>query len=598
MFLNMAKNRMARRANDESGYALLTVIGVLMVTIIIAALVSSMTVHALGYTSQTRASVQSQAAADAGISAGRVLLETEGACTTAVTSIQSTDPAYKVTVWRGTASGGWTPGCPLAATTQVRLISTGWSNDDGAVGQSGGDVSYEELVLASEINESSGSAIYVGAGGGFNGFKVTSGNGQTADIRVKNGDWTCTASGTYEGNIIVENGSANMENFCTVTGWIWASKNVIVKGGTQIGGDITASTGNIELYGSTTKIMGNAYAKGSLLINAGTIVGSAESLGQADLTGTDSIIGGSLWTKKLGTMGGKVGGNVISSDTAQTTTFPPSGKVTGNFTIGGPINTWITPCNGQWNEAGYVCGIKQQGNVGGTVLIRQSGLPSPTAKALPTVPGWYDFGYLWSDWQSAGYVQQWLDWPAGSCQVNNNASTPANVFLNKIANTTIPTVVDTRASGCSNITFSSSAAVRLKLKANITLIGNGFTLENMQVDSFDSNVRQFNLLVPDAKPTVAGKNCDSPSGPIEFNSTVKLSDKVYGMLYTPCNMAINNGSGWRGQIYTGSMTFSAADSLVYLPIGIPNANLDGDSVGSEKTAFAIASSRNRGDNGE
>jgi len=594
MFLTMAKNRMSRRANDESGYALLTVIGVLMVTIIIAALVSSMTVHALGYTSQTRASIQSQAAADAGIAAGRVLLETEGACTTALTNIQSTDPAYKVTVWRGTASGSWTPGCPLAATTQVRLISTGWANDDGAAGQSGGDVSYEELVLTAEINEASGSAIYVGAGGGFNGFKVTSGNGETADIRVKNGDWVCTHSGTYEGNIIVENGSAKMENFCTITGWIWASGDVRVTNGTQVGGDITASGGNITLEGSNTKVGGNAYAKGTLNINAGKIMGSAESLGQADL-GSDGSIGGSLWTKKLGTIAGKVGGNVVSSDTAQTTTFPPSGKVTGNFTIGGPINTWITPCNGQWNEAGYVCGIKQQGNVGGTVLIKQAGLPSPTAKAAPSVPGWYDFGYLFSDWQSAGYVQE-LKWPASGCQVDNNASGAGRVFLGQLANTTLPTVVDAR--DCATLNFSSSAAVRLKLKANITIIGRGINLENMQVDSFDSNVRQFNLMVPDGKPTVAGRNCVSPAGPIEFNSTVKLTDKVYGMIYTPCNMSINNTSGWRGQIYTGTMTFSNADSLVYLPIGIPNANLDGDSVGSEKTAFTIASSRNRGDNGE
>jgi len=594
-----AEKKQQMRARDESGYALLTVIGVLMVTITIAALVSSMTVHALGFTSQTRASVQSQAAADAGISAGRVLLETEGACTTALTSVQSTDPAYKVTVWRGTGAGGWDPGCPLAATTKVRLISTGWANDDGAVGQSGGDVSYEELVLTSKINQSSGSAVYIGGGGGqngFNGFKITSGNGETADIRVKNGDWVCTHSGTYEGNIIVENGSAKMENACTITGWIWASGDVTVKNGTQIGGDITAGA-NILLESSTTKVGGNAYANGTLTVNAGKIVGSAESLGLAYI-GADGSIGGSLWTKKLGTIAGKVGGNVISSDPSQKTTFFPSAKVTGNFTIGGPIDTWITPCNGQYTEAGYLCGMKQQGNVGGTVLARQSGLPSPVAKAPPSVPGWYDFGYSFSDWQSAGYVQE-LKWPVGACSVTNNTATAGNIFFAQLSNTTLPTVVNALDSGCDKILFSLSAHVRLKLKTNITFVGKGFTLEDMQVDSFDSNVRQFNLMVPDGKPTVAGRTCnDNSKNSILFNNGTKLTDKVYGMIYTPCDMGINNASGWRGQIYTGTMSFSNADSLVYLPIGIPNANLDGESVGSEKTAFAVASSRNRRDNGE
>jgi len=620
MFLKLNNGIIRHAKRDDSGSALVAVIGVLLVTIVIAAVVSASAVHALGYTSATRAGTQSQAAADAGLAAGKAVLMTTGACTTSMTELSSTDPHYRVTIWRATATGSWTLGCPTSTSTQARLISTGYATTNGAAGQSGGDLTYSELILAKEVIQSSGAAIYVGNGGQMNSFTVSSGNGQTADIRVKSGNWECSSSGTFNGNLIVETGKATFSNdTCKVTGYVWAATGVEFTGGGKVGGDVIASNGNVYMTGSNTEIGGNVYANGDFNLNSGLVRGSVEATGGAKVEGGGSRVMGSVWAKSVTSITGHINGNVISSSTATTAISPGSAsdlRIGGSATLGGSINSWADSgsCSQHYNAAGYACALRAQGAVTGTITMNVTGLATPTAKAAPTVPAWTDVAYVWSDWQAAGYAQQYLDWPVGQCSVTNATMTQTTnalyAFWQKVLNTTIPTVIDTRTSKCGQILISSSANLDWKLKTNITMIGYGFQLEAVKINSIDTTQRQFNLIVPDGQPTVAGKHCnpntgsnvlpaDKVAGPINLITSpgVRLGATVSGMVYTPCNVTVNNSTLWRGQIYAGSMSFSASDGLVYLPIGIPGINLDGAQNEASISPFKVSSSRGRSDNG-
>jgi hypothetical protein len=604
MFLKINDRFTRRMRQDDSGSALVAVIGVLLVTIVIASVVSASAVHALGYTSATRAGTQSQAAADAGIAAGKAVLMTSGACTTSMTELNSTDPHYRVTIWRGTATGTWTLGCPTSTSTQARLISTGYATSKGTAGQDGGDLSYEELILNKEVIQSSGAAIFLGAGGQFNQFTLSSGNSETADIRVKTGNWECSSAGTYDGNIIVENGSATLSNAgCQVNGSIHAKTSVTISAGGKVTGDIIASGGNVNINASAASV-NNVYVNGDLNFYSGTIKGSAEVTGSTATFNSGAVVMGSLWTKTLNSLAGRINSNLIVSSTSGTSTITPGSasdkRVGGTVTLGGGLNSWADSgsCTQHWNEAGYACALVAQGAVGGPISLRVTGLAAPTAKPAPSVPPWVDVSYVWADWQAVGYAQQKLDWPSTLCNIDNNGVNTA--YFQSVLNQTVSTVYDTRTGCPGGVYFGLSAHVNMSLKTNLTFVGAGFRLEGMTVNSNNTIDRQINFIVPDGNMAAAGPNCsynNGQKGVIHFNNTTKLGDHAYGMLYTPCAFEINNGSKWRGQIYAGKITTSAADGLTYLPIGIAGVNLDGAAMDPSISPFKVTSSRNRSDNG-
>jgi cytoskeletal protein CcmA (bactofilin family) len=569
---------------------------------VIAGVVSAATVQSLGYTSSTRASVQSQAAADAGIAKGRVLLST-GTCTQA--TVQSSSPHFRLTVWSD-IGGSWAKQCPNASTSLVRLISTGYATSNGANSQSAGDTGYQELVLSKQVIASSGAAVYLASDGFANAFSVTTATGESADVRVLSGNFSCTSSGLYEGNVIVAAGDVTISNPCTIKGYIWASGKVTIQSGATILGDIT-SGGPVYINGGTT-ITGSVYSTGNFEIrNGATIGGSVEATGTA-IVGGNGTINGSLLANYVSSIEGKVGGNVTSAAYASagsggyTTTVTPGSasnrRVGGNLTLGGTLSTWVV-CGGNWTEAGYICGIGSgpggSGSVAGTVTSHVSGIGTPSVKPHPTVPSWVDVSYKQTDWQSSGFNQVvTLTGESGTCQFGSWVDPNSNMgkFWSKMNSVTVPTVFDART--CNQLYFNS---VTLTLKANITIIGKSFGTNSFVVQSDSATARQFNLIVPD---TTENSTPTCSSGNISFGGSpgVTMKAPVYGMAYSPCTIGMNNGSVWRGQMYSGKMTYSAGDKLVFLPVGIPGVNLDNIASTSTSGTYEIMSSRNRPDDGE
>jgi hypothetical protein len=115
-------------------------VGLVVCTLIVVSVVSSVST-----TTASRASVQSQAAAQAGIVAAYAGIQTPSSCVTVGGVYSSTTaPIFSATVYVPNGSG-WSAGCPNSQSTKVRIVSTGRAVNKG-VGQSASDVAYVEAV--------------------------------------------------------------------------------------------------------------------------------------------------------------------------------------------------------------------------------------------------------------------------------------------------------------------------------------------------------------------------------------------------------------------------------------------------------------------
>ncbi len=251
---------------SERGSAMVAVIGVLAVGLILSTLIMASIVSGLGWSTFSRASVQSHASADAGIVAARIGLFNAGDCNTQSTSgvyVSASSPSYRVTVERNDGSG-WVAGCPTALTTQVRLTSTGTAAAPAVAGVSAGDSTSVEAVyeyLRPGVNPS-GVAVYV-----HNDFTVEANSsfdlseaGSTGLI-VKNGTFTCDKNNSVINGSVVVIGNLTFDGKCTVTGSAEVS-GLATLGAGQINGDLSAAAVNPNPPGSK---VGGTYTQTSVV---------------------------------------------------------------------------------------------------------------------------------------------------------------------------------------------------------------------------------------------------------------------------------------------------------------------------------------------
>jgi hypothetical protein len=162
----------------------------------------------------------------------------------------------------------------------------------------------------------------------------------------------------------------------------------------------------------------------------------------------------------------------------------------------------------------------------------------------------------------------------GSCSVNNYL--PTQDFIRSIMSRTTPVVIDARA--CTEVLFSSSAALQLKLKTDVAIFAKNFRVENVAMSSGDGGPHKLWLVVPDAS-TGVGPTCASGQA-VDVNSYVTVATNISAMIYTPCDIT-NSTNSWTGQMYARSVHFNSASGLRASPIGLPGVNL---AAGSTATA--------------
>lgn len=517
MFLiRLLQRRPAVLSAKERGSALVGVLGVMGVTIVIALTTTSMSLHAVGYTTSTRAGVQAEAAAEAGIDFAAANLAT-AVCQPQYFSTSA--PVFSVNVAYSTlqtspgdTDTSWVSGCPTVANAKrLKLVSTGSADALGVAGNSSGNLRRVEAIFpytpsppANAIIPS-GSAIYAFAETDptMNNLTITQASTARPSLEYLSGSATCNSGTTIVGDVILGAGALTA-NGCTINGDLWASSTVSIQSG-EVTGNVNAAgvlNGFSVSLSNSVKVDGNVFAAGPVSIK------------------------------------GNVGGNIVAGPTGGSSTFSNQSSVGGSVILAGTF-------------------VPKGGLIKGTITMNQNGIVTPT---IPFVPPWIDYAYRASDWQNPdGTYYSVLTMTA--C----DATTLANSLIT-VRNSTTPIILDTRVCGA----VTSLGGGNLTLKSDTVIITNGFSLSWNDIESSDTSDKRLWVIIPD---TVADKQptCATNSSATITNH-VDVGSHVGAMVYSPCPIS-NHGDVWRGQIYASSISSSENFTLNYLPLGLPTVNL-------------------------
>ena len=287
-----AKRNSSAQGFTEKGTALAGVIAVFAVTIIIATVAAMATVNAVGFTSATRAGVQSLASANGGINFVLASLTNKKPCQMQYTQADVTDGGagrenlhFTTVVYSGSkVTGPWTRGCPMSSTDHfVRLISTGTPEANG-VTQARGDLRTVEAIYnwspaySTTVIKPSGPAIYSFSGGLFSGSsQLLNPEGLDSVVAIGHGNAGCTyetegQSAIYNANVVVADGNWTTSGSCQIYGNVW------------VNGDLKTDRSSIT-FGSTwsksldmsysSSIRGNAWVGGTTnMIESTTLTGN------------------------------------------------------------------------------------------------------------------------------------------------------------------------------------------------------------------------------------------------------------------------------------------------------------------------------------
>lgn len=232
-----------RRLSSDRGSALIAVLGLLIIGVILTTLIATSVVSAFGFSSSTRAGVQSHAAADAGIAAARAGLYVSGNCAaqpTPGTYASTGSLTYTATI-QFDAGSGWQAGCPSATASRVRIVSVGKPQAAGISGNTSGNTRTVEAIynwLVPGIKPS-GTSIDLYGGGQVeanSGFDLS----ESAGLVIQNGNLLCSKNNSvFNGNVTIggasPNGNLTFSGKCTVNGNVQVQNTASLGTGTIVG---------------------------------------------------------------------------------------------------------------------------------------------------------------------------------------------------------------------------------------------------------------------------------------------------------------------------------------------------------------------------
>jgi len=580
--VRVLRHRWQPAEGGERGYALASVLGIVMVCGIALALMGTMVATSLGASTSTRAGVQSRGAAEQGIAVATADIDRgaaagfpagpttawrcpalSGAYDTSSAPISptplaprpSSSPAatatiastqYAVQVEHAGSDGHWTAGCPTALGQQVKLTATGWAAQGGVQGRSDQDVSHLEVVLGpSHGLIADGPAIFAYATSGLAGGGSLVQVGTAApDVVIQTGNVDC--SGAFYGNadLVVEGGNLAISGSCNVTGNVWASGSVTLSGGVKVSGSVVGSSITI---GGSSHIDGDAWTPGAVSISGGgSYIGGNLTAGSLTLSGSGQARGG-VWVfgaVQCSNWDYCVGGNVTAktySDPQYTSPGTTSPATHGHITVTTP-NVPASP--GAYGSA-------------------------PTA---PTVPSWIDFSSDTSVW--SGFAQ--LQVTGAAC---TSASALSAAIANSLASTAGATGVVADMLGCPNgLTIGGTDGVALN--TDVVFYAKQYNLGGS--GKFTSTIgSRVWLITPDDVPD----HLPTPPAGCAFNIGGAFTFKagISAFVYTPCSAAIASGIHLTGQVFAGNVSVSGSASVSYTAIGL--AGYDLTTGGPDTTSY-------------
>lgn len=551
---------------DERGVALPTVMIFMLAGVILSLVVSSTVLYSYTFTSTTRAGVQAQAAAEAGVAAAQAALFS-GTCTDTSGVITGTNPQFTAEIWRrADESATWDQACP-SILDEVRIESTGYAETRGVNGDSSGDVAVVEAILgnaASPVSVSaSGPAIFAYDATGFGGSgSLISLDGGTPDVMLRTGNVTCNGGSSGAVNLVIKSGNFTAAGSCTVSGDVWVNGAANISGGANLHGSVTANS-----VDSTRPIPGNVWSDGHIRLGWGANVGGWVSGASVEVAGGNIK---NAWARNGTTVvsGGGSTGTIYSN---------------GNFTIsnGSVANAQV---------AGSAC--RTGGNITGTVRATtkltgscnhaniQQGAPtltvSPSKPPAAIVPEWIDFGSLPEHFTAAGWPGYVLyTMPSGVCKEPQFLAALQAIGTNK-------GLIDARPCIGGIETFSGNASTYYedspqnghhawRVRNDLTIIANRFQLGNGSFNGV-GGIHDLWLIHPDMVANVTPDCANETNSQMRVTGGMKFND-VNVMLYNPCRVILESGVKMRGQIFTHRATIAGDAQLIFVPVGLPGYDL-------------------------
>ncbi|MEI6220313.1 MAG: hypothetical protein WCP71_03285 [Actinomycetes bacterium] len=501
----------------ERGSALLGVFGVLGVTTVMALTVTTASLHALGFSTSTRAGVEAEAAAEAGVDFAAANLS-NSICQANYSS--NTAPIYSVDISYsalqtspGDTDNSWVAGCPSdLSAKRLKLVSTGWASNVGVAKNSSQDVRKVEAIYPYTPSPPSYSIIpsgpatysYAQTDPTINNMVLTQGGSTKPSIVYRSGSATCTSASEITGDVILGGGGLTVTSGCTINGDLFTSGVVSVQSG---------------------EIMGNVNAAG---VQGGISVTLA----------TPAVVDGSVYAAGPVSISGRIGGNVVSGPVSGDSTFSNKSSVGGSVVSAGTVSA-------------------PAGVIKGTTSINRTGILTP---AIPVAPPWVDFAYDPAGWITSTGSRYAVVTMTG-CSSSN-----LNTALNTAQSSNVPIIVDTRI--CGPVTdFSHHDMI---LTSDVVILANGFNFQTNNIQAPSAPDKRLWIIIPDGVADSA-PTCGVGSS-ATLGQHVEIGPHVNTLIYSPCAIS-NGGDHLSGQMYASSVNTSSEFVLIYLPIGLPSVNL-------------------------
>ncbi|TAM69505.1 MAG: hypothetical protein EPN48_09105 [Microbacteriaceae bacterium] len=308
-----------QRIGGEEGFALASVIAVFSIVAIVSVTVAAMAVHATGFSTNTRAAVQSRAAADAGINVVFTRLQNDAlplysrfpcavSHTYDPTNPSDTPVTYAATVAYYDASGtalscgtGGTYGFGAGQPAKAVITSKGSAQAQGVAGMSSEDqrtvVAIASITISQTIDNSADLDKAVFTDGSLtvtNASDITDASGLGKANIYSNGDLTCTTSSNnpIQGSVYAQ-GNVIAYNPCVVNGDIWAGGTYTAPGGNVgIGGNLLIRGGSSAPYQSSS--LDTTWVQGSVVSNGGITTSTTGNQQYCSLIGKQARVCGSV----------------------------------------------------------------------------------------------------------------------------------------------------------------------------------------------------------------------------------------------------------------------------------------------------------------
>lgn len=637
MFLKLNRTRLAQH---EDGMALVAVVGLMSVGLLLTSLILSSIVGGVGFTSSTRAGVQSQAAAEAGVAAATVGLRADTCSANAgvYQSANGATPKFVARIYSANSSGTWTQSCPVSGTTKVKIVADGTAAALGVANQKGNDVSkveaqFENAAVPSTVLEL-GPAIYAYSSQGYSGSGtlVDPGNSGAA-VMVREGNVICDGGASAAADLVVNNGNLQINNGCVINGDVWVSGKVTVSGGTIVGGNIVASdvaissgpniggsvwsTGPLSISNTTLKNGASIIANGATTLTGVVVPGSVYTTGNLTIDGSTPIAGNVVANSvSIVNSGGKVAGSIWSATTFTSTWNAVQNNIyAANITMGGgnftgtavATNTFtqnnsqsvsgsvkakiisglLLTIDGSASAVTFPATILVKGTrttLGAAPIVPVAPPATPVAVPRPVVPTWPDYTYKPAEW--TGFTLVTVAAPCNTAKFNEAIATlnGQKGVLDARACAS-PLTIDTCSQGC-DVNIVNDTAILAKA------FSFGGSLEFRATES-----HKLWFITEDPTPGTTPTCSGTGVGNFTLGGGMTFSTFLEVMIFTPCAANIGSGIKLIGQIFAGTTVISGSAQITYNAVGLPGVDLSTGSTTTTTTpvvSWTLMSTRNLG----